>query len=41
MLPKDVSPKSTLQEYFYNWRSDGTAEMDLHELLLRARDADE
>ena len=40
MLPKDFPPKSTVQEYFYAWRTDATLNRINHELLMRAREAD-
>lgn len=40
MLPKEFPPKSTVQEYFYAWRADGTLNRINHELLMRAREAD-
>ena len=39
MLPKDFPPRSTVQEYFYAWRGDGTLNRINHELLMRAREA--
>lgn len=40
MLPKDFPPKSTIQDYFYAWRADGTLSRLNHELLMQAREAD-
>ena len=40
MLPTEFPPKSTVQEYFYAWRTDGTLNRIKHELLMRAREAD-
>jgi len=40
MLPKDFAPKSTIQEYFYAWRADGTLNRVNHELLMRVREAE-
>ncbi len=40
MLPKDFPPKSTVQEYFYAWRADGTLNRINHELLMAVREAD-
>ena len=40
MLPKEFPPKSTVQEYFYAWRADGTLNRINHELLMRAREVD-
>ena len=37
MLPKDFPPKSTVQEYFYAWRTEATLNGINHELLKRAR----
>ena len=40
MLPKDFPPKSTVQEYFYAWRTEATLNGINHELLMRAREAE-
>ncbi len=40
MLPKDFPPKSTVQEYFYAWRTEATLDGINHELLMRAREAE-
>ena len=39
MLPKEFPPKSTIQRYFYAWRSDGTLRALNHHLLMTAREA--
>ena len=39
MLPKDFPPRSTIQRYFYAWRSDGTLRTVNHQLLMAAREA--
>jgi len=39
MLPKEFSPRSTIQRYFYGWRSDGTLPTVNHHLLMAAREA--
>ena len=38
MLPKEFPPRSTIQRYFYAWRSDGTLHTMNHELLMTARE---
>ncbi|MFQ5572526.1 MAG: IS5 family transposase [Rhodothermales bacterium] len=40
LLPKDFPPRSTVQEYFYAWRADGTLPRINHELLMRVREAE-
>jgi len=40
MLPREFPPRSTVQRYFYAWRSDGTLEAINHHLLMTAREAD-
>ena len=39
MLPKEFPPRSTIQRYFYAWRSDGTLRALNHHLLMAAREA--
>ncbi len=39
MLPKEFPPRSTIQRYFYAWRSDGTLRALNHHLLMVAREA--
>ena len=39
MLPKEFPPRSTIQRYFYAWRSEGTLRALNHHLLLAAREA--
>ena len=39
MLPKEFPPRSTIQRYFYAWRSDGTSRALFHHLLMVAREA--
>ena len=39
MLPKDFSPFTTVQGYFYDWRDGGLFEKINFELLLQAREA--
>jgi len=39
MLPKEFPPRSTIQRYFYAWRSDGTLRAVNHHLLMAAREA--
>ena len=39
MLPKEFPPRSTIQRYFYAWRSDGTLRALNHHLLMAARGA--
>ena len=39
MLPKDFSPFTTVQGYFYDWRDGGWFEKINFELLLQAREA--
>ena len=39
MLPKDFSPFTTVQGYFYDWRDDGLLEKINYELLMEAREA--
>ncbi len=39
MLPKEFPPRSTIQRYFYAWRSDGTSRAFNHHLLMVAREA--
>src|SRR6266487_4643300 len=38
MLPKDFSPLTTVQGYFYQWRDDGRWELINHHLLMQARE---
>jgi len=38
MLPKEFPPRSTIQRYFYAWRSDGTLRAVNHHLLMAARE---
>jgi putative transposase len=38
-LPRDYPPRSTVQGYFYRWRSDGTWHRLNHDLVRRAREA--
>ena len=38
MLPKDFSPFTTVQGYFYEWRDTGLFERINFELLLQARE---
>lgn len=39
MLPREFPPRSTIQRYFYVWRSDGTLRVLNHHLLMAAREA--
>ena len=39
MLPREFPPRSTVQRYFYAWRSDGTLRTLNHHLLMAAREA--
>ena len=39
MLPKEFPPRSTIQRYFYAWRSEGTLRALNHHLLMVAREA--
>ena len=39
MVPKEFPPRSTIQRYFYAWRSDGTLRALNHHLLMAAREA--
>ena len=39
MPPKEFPPRSTIQRYFYAWRSDGTLRALNHHLLMAAREA--
>lgn len=39
MLPKDFPPYSTVQDYFYPWRENGTWERINHALVMAAREA--
>ena len=39
MLPKEFPPRSTIQRYFYAWRSDGTLRALNHHLLMATREA--
>ena len=39
MLPKEFPPRSTIQRYFYAWRSEGTLRALNHHLLMAAREA--
>jgi transposase len=39
MLPKDFPPYSTVQQYYYPWRDDGTWERINHALVMAAREA--
>ncbi|GAB6052506.1 IS5-like element ISRhru6 family transposase [Magnetospira thiophila] len=39
MLPREFPPRSTIQRYFYAWRSDGTLRTMNHRLLMTAREA--
>ena len=39
MLPKESPPRSTIQRYFYAWRSDGRLRALNHHLLLAVREA--
>jgi transposase len=39
MLPKELPPRSTIQRYFYAWRSDGTLRTANHHLFMAAREA--
>jgi len=39
MLPREFPPRSTIQRYFYAWRSDGTLRALNHHLLMAAREA--
>ena len=39
MLPREFPPRSTVQRYFYAWRSDGTLRSLNHYLLAAAREA--
>ncbi len=39
-LPRDYPPRSTVQGYFYRWRSDGTWQRMNHDLVRRAREAE-
>ncbi len=39
MLPKEFPPRSTIQRYFYAWRSDWTLRSLNHHLLMAAREA--
>jgi len=39
LLPKDFPPVSTVQDYFYRWRDDGTWERINHALVMAAREA--
>ena len=39
MLPKEFPPRSTIQLYFYAWRSDETSRALNHHLLMAAREA--
>ena len=39
MLRKEFLPRSTIQRYFYAWRSDGTLRALNHHLLIAAREA--
>ena len=38
MLPKDFPPPSTVQDYFYLWRDDGTWKTVNHTLLMESRE---
>jgi transposase len=38
-LPREFPPRSTIQRYFYAWRSDGTLRTANHHLLMAAREA--
>ncbi len=40
MLPREFPPRSTVQRYFYIWRSDGTLKAINHLLLMTAREAE-
>ena len=40
MLPTDFPPYSTVQNYFYPWREDGTWERINHALVMAAREAE-
>lgn len=37
MLPKDFPPYSTVQRFFYRWRTDGLWDQINHELVMQAR----
>ena len=39
MLPREFPPRSTIQRYFYAWRSEGTLRAINHHLLMAAREA--
>ena len=38
MLPNDFPPPSTVQRYFYDWRSNGLLESINHHLVMAARE---
>ena len=38
MLPNDFPPSSTVQRYFYDWRSNGVLEAINHHLVVAARE---
>ena len=39
ILPREFPPRSTIQRYFYTWRTDGTLRAMNHYLLMAAREA--
>ncbi len=40
MLANDFPPPSTVQRYFYDWRSNGLLERINHHLIVAAREAE-
>ena len=40
MLPKDFPPFTTVQHYFYDWRSSGVLDRIRHALVMQAREAE-